>query len=81
MEIKSGQLATQYQQNLKTQTKPLEKDIDVISATSNNADTLQISDDAKFLLGEGGGHPTRPKLSEAQQLFGEGGGHPTRPKK
>ncbi len=61
MEIKSGQLATQYQQNSKTQTKPLEKDNDVKSSISSNADTLHISDDAQLLFNEGGGHPTRPK--------------------
>ncbi len=35
----------------------------------------------KQIFDNGGGHPTRPKLSEAQQRFDNGGGHPDRPKK
>ncbi|PKH86231.1 hypothetical protein [Colwellia sp. Bg11-28] len=59
MEIKSGQLATQYQHNLKTEPKP-EQDSSAHSVVSSS-DTLSISPEAQVLFSEGGGHPDRPK--------------------
>ncbi len=61
MEIKSGQLATQYQQNLKTQSKPEQKQDSAAAPVTSTADSLKISPEAMSLFGEGGGHPDRPK--------------------
>lgn len=59
MEIRSGQLLNQYQQNIKTQPKQ-EQDSSAGTVVSSS-DTLSISSEAQVLFGEGGGHPDRPK--------------------
>lgn len=61
MEIRSGQLATQYQQNLKSQQKPDEKDSGTAAPVVSSSDTLSISPEAQSLFGDGGSHPDRPK--------------------
>lgn len=61
MEIKSGQLAAQYQQNLKIQTKADQKQDCAAAPVTSPADSLKISPEAMALFGEGGGHPDRPK--------------------
>jgi len=60
MEINNGKLATQYQQNLKTQPESDEKDNDSVLTASSSADILTISSEAQTLLDDGGGHPDRP---------------------
>jgi hypothetical protein len=61
MEIRSGQLATQYQQNLKSQQKPDEKGSGETAPVVSSSDTLSISPEAQVLFDNGGGHPDRPK--------------------
>lgn len=61
MEIKSGQLANQYQQNLKTQPKPEKKSDATVTSVASSSDVLSISPEAMALFGEGGGHPDRTK--------------------
>jgi hypothetical protein len=61
MEIRSGQLSTQYQQNLKTEPKSEQKQGSAAAPVVSSSDTLSISPEAQALFNDGGGHPDRPK--------------------
>jgi hypothetical protein len=61
MEIKVGQLATQYQQNLKAQLKSDQKQDSEAAPVSSSVGSLKISPEAMALFGDGGSHPDRPK--------------------
>lgn len=61
MEIKSGQLVAQYQQNLKTQPKQDQKMDVTATSVASSSDILSLSPEAQALFGDGGGHPDRPK--------------------
>jgi hypothetical protein len=59
MEIKSGQLPAQYQQNLKV--KPEQKQDSAAAPVPSSVGSLKISPEAMALFDDGGGHPDRPK--------------------
>ncbi|KGJ86853.1 hypothetical protein [Colwellia psychrerythraea] len=64
MEIKSGQLSAQYQQNLKTQPKTEQKQDSATAPVTSSVDSLEISPEAMALFGDGGSHPDRPKTEK-----------------
>lgn len=63
MEIKNGQLATQYQQDIKTQpvSEQEQEQEKTVESTPSYSDTVTISPQGRALYDDGGGHPDRPK--------------------